>query len=522
MSPAHPTTQPDTPAAAETATDTAATSAADPGRPAMTSVVSGAGWLGLGAGTVKAAQTVVLLILAILLEPSAIGVIAVGSLVLNVTTALTDLGSSTALVHWRGERREVERAARTALSVALGGSLLLTALVWVLAPGLSTLLQTGDAGTGVIRGLMLCLPFTAVAGVSKELLRRDLAFRRRVVPDIAGALVGAVVSVSLAAGGAGVASLVVGQLVQAVLVMVLCWRMRPVVRLGWSRTDLGDLLSYGGHLAGANIAMLLMLNVDYLIVAHQLGASAVGVYSMAFRLAYMPYLLVGMVIAGAAFAHLCRLTGPALGSAVVDTAVVLLRIVTPLYLGIWLLAPQLELLGHQWAPGVPALRWLAGYGLLLSALHVCEVALNAAGRTRDSLLLNGLHLVLLTVLLTLWVRQGVTYAAVAQVVAAAVVLLVAAVAMSYRIAGVAWADLVRRVVPSALGALVMAVVAIGAHVVWPGSRVSAIGLVVVGSASLAAYLVVLLALDRPASAAVAALAGGRRLPGVRLARKERG
>ncbi len=481
------------PASRPVPADGSARDASDPDD-VMGETARGAGWLGLGAGVVKASQTLVLLILAALLEPSALGILAIGALVLNVTSAVTDLGSSTALVYWRGD---AERAARSALSVALGTSLVLTAGAWVVAPGLSTLLNTGAVGTDVIRGLMLCLPFLAVAGISQELLRRELAFRRRVLPDIASALAGATVSVVLAATGHGVMSLVAGQLVQAALVMVLCWAVRPPVVPGWSRTDVAGLVAYGGHLAAANIVGLLMLNVDYVIVAHQLGAEPLGVYSMAFRLAYMPFLVVGMVVAGAAFAVLCRLEGPAVGRALGQVGVALALVAVPLHLGMLLLAPQLTLLGDQWAPGVPALRWLALYGLVLTALHLLITVLNAVSRTRDGFLLTLLHLVVLTTMLLLWSREGVEVVALVQLLAVASVTGVAALVVRRRVRGVRSADVGRALPPLLLGALFMTVVGVGGHALLPWSVVSVPGLLLVGVLMVAAYVLPLwIARDR--------------------------
>lgn len=457
------------------------------------SAVSGAGWLGAGAVVVKTSQTFVLLLLAALLAPEAIGVIAIGALVLNVTAAFTDLGTSVALVHWRGD---AERAARSALTLALALAVSMTALLWVAAPFLAELLNTGDLGVDVIRGMILCLPFAAVATVSQELLRRALEFRRRVIPDIVGSLSGAAATVVLALLGHGAMSLVYGQLLQAVLTMLGYWRMRPPVRPGWIRADITALLSYGGHLAGGSILTLLILNVDYLVVAHRLGATEVGVYSMAFRLAYMPYLLLGMVIGGAAFAHLCRLRGPDVGRSATEAAVVLHALVVPLYLGILLLAPQLELLGHQWAPGVPALRWLAGYGLVLSSLELVMVALRAVGHTRDTLLLTALHLVVLVILLLAVVDRGIVAVAAAQLAGGVVTLLAGVVLVSRRVEGIAWGRLVRRLGPVGAGAAAMVAVVLVLETFLPWGSVSAPDLVVVGTAALVAYAVPVLVLDR--------------------------
>lgn len=447
-------------------------------------VVGGAGWLGLGAGTVKMAQTAVLLVLAAILAPSALGILAIGALILNASNAITSLGSSTALVYWRDD---AERAARSALTIALGLALVLTSSFWLLAPWLSNELDGGPLGSGVIRGLMLCLPFYSVSGVSGELLRRKLAFRRRVTPDIISSLVGASVSVVLAIEGHGVYSLVIGQFVQAVLAMLLFWMMRPPVFPGWNRVDASGLIAYGGNLAGGNILQLLMLNVDYIIIARVLGSTSLGEYSMAFRLAYMPYLLVAVVMTGAAFPHLCRLRGTALGEAMGRLNVALLTVMVPLCLGMVLLAPQLELLGHKWAPAVPALRWLAAYSLLLGMIQLARVQLNSVGRTRDTLIINLTHLILLMSLLLVWAQRGVAFVSIMHVVAAIAVVMFALILLRRNIRGFDWKSMMAGLVPVAGGAALMVVVVLSAQELMPWTRVSVSGLLIVGTLAVAAY-----------------------------------
>ena len=117
--------------------------------------------------------------------------------------------------------------------------------------------------------------------------------------------------------GHGVMALVVGQIVQASLTMVLAWVVHPPVLPGWNLEDARGLLSYGGPYAGANLLELVQLNIDYLIVSRVLGGEALGQYSLAFRLAFMPYLMVVVVMSGAAFPYLCRQRGADLGRAAV-------------------------------------------------------------------------------------------------------------------------------------------------------------------------------------------------------------
>ena len=454
--------------------------------------VSGAAWLALGAVASKSAQTLVLLVFAAVLEPDAFGVISLGAVVLNVTTVVADLGTSTALVHFRGD---AERAARTAVTLALGTAVVLVVVVWIAAPALAGLLNVGDLGRDVFRGLVLCVPLAAVAGVSAELLRRALDFRRRVLPDIVGNVVGAVATITALAAGQGALSLVYGQVTQALVVLMLLWWLRPVVRLGWSRADAASLVSYGIGLSGGGLLTLVMLNADYVLIAHRLGASDVGIYSMAFRIAYMPYLLIAMVIGGAVFAHLCRMRGARIWRAVVDAAVVLHALVVPAYVGVLVFAPQLELLGDQWAPAVPALRWLAAYGLVLSALELVLVSLKSVGRTSDVLGLSALHVGVLLVLLLLYVDRGVTAAAAAQFAAGLVTLVAAGFVLDRRVTGAEWVVLARRLVPVLAAAAVLAATALVVQWALPGPVVSLVRLVVAGGCALLAYVVALAVLD---------------------------
>lgn len=454
--------------------------------------VSGAAWLALGAVASKSAQTLVLLVFAAVLEPDAFGVISLGAVVLNVTTVVADLGTSTALVHFRGD---AERAARTAVTIALSTAVGLVVVVWLAAPALARLLNAGDLGTDVFRGLVICVPLAAVSGVSAELLRRALDFRRRVVPDIVGNVVGAVATITALAAGEGALSLVYGQVTQALVVLLLLWWLRPVVRLGWSRPDATSLISYGLSLSGGGLLTLVMLNADYVLIANRLGASDVGIYSMAFRIAYMPYLLIAMVIGGAVFAHLCRMRGARIWRAIVDAAVVLHALVVPAYVGVLVFAPQLELLGDQWAPAVPALRWLAAYGLVLSALELLLVSLKSVGRTSDVLGLTALHLGVLVVLLVLYVDRGVTAAAAAQFAAGLVTLVAAGFVLDRRVTGAEWISLARRLLPVLAAAAVLAGTALVVQWALPGPAVSAVRLVVAGGCAVLAYVVALVVLD---------------------------
>jgi O-antigen/teichoic acid export membrane protein len=447
----------------------------------------GAVWLGIGALSVKAAQTALLLVLAALLAPSALGMIAIATMITNVSQVLTDLGTSVALVYVRDDAR---RAARTSVSVALVMSSLVVAVVWLAAPWIAHTLHTSADAQWVIRGLVCVLPCYGVATASQELVRRDLAFVRRIVPDVAAALTGAAITIYLALQGHGIAGLVAGQIVQGVMTLALAWVVAGGVILpGFRLTDLRRLLSYGSHLTVADLLQLALLNIDYILVARVLGQTELGQYSLAFRLAYLPYLNVAVVISGAAFPYLCRLPRDAVAAALERLVAAAMTLLLPTCAAIALFADQIELLGAKWQPAVAAVRWLALYAALLSVSQFVHVAANSTGRPRITMQLQLLHFLALAAILLLLVRHGVVAVAVGQCLAATIKTGAALTLARRHIPGLSLRRLANDLGPAALGIAVMAVVATSLHRALPTTVVSATGLVFVGALSVAAYLV---------------------------------
>ncbi len=437
--------------------------AGDPAR----STARGARWLATNGIVVKAAHTVVLLTLAAVLTPSALGLVALGSLVANVAAILGTLGTASALVHLDGSTARAERAARTALSLGLVTSSALAALIWVAAPHLAASLRADDGGAAVIRGLTVVLPCLAVAGVTTELLRRRLAFARRIVPDTVSAVVGAVVAILLVTQGVGVMALVAGQVTQAVLMMLLAWVVHRPVLPGWDRGDARALVAFGAPFSGAHLLEVVQLNLDYLLVARVLGALALGHYSLSYRIANMPYLMVAVVVTGAAFPFLCRTRGHERARAAEVSLAVTFSLMLPACVLLALLADDLLLLGPEWAPATPVLALLAAYALLLACLQVCLTVLNAAGRPAVAMGVRLTHLLVLALTLLLVVDRGITVVALAQVVVVAMVSVPALVLVRRAVPGTSGARLAGDVRPALVATVVMAGVVLALQAVGP-------------------------------------------------------
>jgi O-antigen/teichoic acid export membrane protein len=454
----------------------------------------------------KGAQTVVLLVRARALAPSKFGILAIAALTYNILSAINELGVSDALVY---RKDRIEEASRTALSMVLAGGLILMGAAWVLAPVIASFFHTSDA-TFVVRGFAVCLPLDAAAAVPIGLLTRSLSFSRRSVTDTLPSLISAAITIVVALSGYPLVGLVAGQIAGSTTNLVVAMWVGPACLPGWNSKLAREILRYGGFLSAADLVNLGLLNVDYIIVGHVLGPTALGYYSLAYRIAFMPYLSIAVVVNGAAFPYYCRLPSSAAIGRTAENVFGLINAVSiPWFAGLVLFASDITLLGQKWAPAIGALRFLAVYGLFLSIILGSLQVLKAVGRSDLVFLGRGLHLAILTVVLLCTVHGGITVVGLDQALVACVVALFVGVWLA-RNASMRLNGLVRSLALPALGALGMVAVVLALGCI-PGLHVASSlrSLLILGPLALAVFAAISLAvMGEPLRQAWGALRGG--------------
>ena len=221
------------------------------------------------------------LVLARLLVPAEFGLVAFALAVIHYLEYLTDLGLGAALIY----RSDAEdpKVSSTAFWIGIGGGIVLFGVSWFLAPLLGEI-GPDDRVVPLFRVLALYFLFTALGKAHEYLLRRGLEFRRLFWPQFLGGLAKGVVSIALAFEGAGAWSLIIGQLAGALCQSAAFWRCP---RGGPASPSLGAIWADAALRAGIVAVGLLgqgARNFDYLVVGAKLGAVALGLYYLAFRL----------------------------------------------------------------------------------------------------------------------------------------------------------------------------------------------------------------------------------------------
>jgi PST family polysaccharide transporter len=381
--------------------------------------VRGSLWLFLVNLVGKGTQMGVTLVLAAFLTSKGLGLVALAVALVNIGQVVQSMGVYDVVSR---TDRDPRRVAGTLLVLSAGVGVVLALGLVLAADGIARALDAPDVAP-MVRLAALSLPFSAVAGVQMGLLHRDLDFRRRLLPDAGGAVLGAIVTVVLAVVGAGPYALVIGLLctavAQPVLGVVVGVRVRPV----WDAGAAAEALRWIAVVGPGALVAVLLINVDYLAIARVHGPEAVGVYSLAYRIAWVPYILVAVVLGGVVLPLCARMIrdGQELSEVVGRFTVAVLAVTGGLYAVTAALADRVVVFGARWSEAAAPLALLCLYGLGISLLHVWYQVLKAAGHARRYLALEATHLVLLVGGLLAFTRHGVVAVALVQLTAAWVV-----------------------------------------------------------------------------------------------------
>jgi O-antigen/teichoic acid export membrane protein len=464
--------------------------------------------------TSKGLLFVATLILARLLSPDDFGLVGMALLVILVLDVLRDFGVGSALIY---RQDDVEGSANVAflLSVLIGASLFVAN--WLIAPFAVAFFeiessQKAEELVSLLRVLGLSLLFASLGSTHDAMLQKGINYRLRMWPEVGRTMVKGLLSVGLALSGFGVWSLVIGQVVGEAAATVLLWIVspwRPRRRLPGKH--LRPMLGYGSQIMAVNGLGTLLVDVDYLVIGRILGETALGLYTLAFRIPELAVKNLAIAVSAVAFPVATRLQTDmeAMREAYLRMQQYMLLILAPLGFGMAAATPSLVilLLGEKWAGTIPAMTILSVYIVLAAVSHWPGVIYKAVGRPAVLTTVSAVKLVVLVPALiagALW--GGIEGVAWAQLLMAAVGIGIDLLFVS-RVAGVDPLHNLRVIAPSILAAAGMALLMRGIFAL-DDDAASLPTLIIASLAGAAAYAGLIWLLDREAVRGLLRLALG--------------
>jgi PST family polysaccharide transporter len=330
------------------------------------------------------------LLLARLLVPEDFGVAGYAITLIVLFGSLPELGLGPALIHHRDDPEVLD----TAFWLGLAAGCLAFALVWVLAP-LSASLFGDDRAVGVTRALALTFPLEGLRNVHATLLRKNLAFRRRFVPDTVQSFAKGVIAIGLALAGFGYWSLIWATVAAAAIGIPVYWMAsgwRPGLRVDAAAAK--RLLPFGAHVMVIDLLGAFVRNVDYLFVGRWLGAATLGIYTLAFRIPDLVVRDLCLTLSQVLLPVYARVREDpaAIRTTFLAAASYVTALTAPMALGLALVAQPLVLtaFGERWREVATVLPSICVYALLISLTYNLGDLYKALGRpdllTRLSLL----------------------------------------------------------------------------------------------------------------------------------------
>ncbi|HSA99607.1 MAG TPA: lipopolysaccharide biosynthesis protein [Anaerolineales bacterium] len=395
-------------------------------------------------------------ILARILAKNDFGLVAVAVVAINYLSVLKDLGLGAALIQRKGD---VQEAVNTVFTINIIIGLTLSTIAVLIAPFVAIYFKDPQI-TSVLRWMGISFVINALGSVHTNWLVRDLNYRRKLIPDLGGALAKGALSIGMAYLGYGVWSLVFGQIAGAVVSVILVWIILPWrPRLDLNRKIAGALMKFGASVTAIDIINEITDNIDYVIVGRIFGLVPLSIYTLAYRLPEM--LLIGnlWVMGGVVFPAFSNVQDRPneLRRGFLASVRFVELIAVPICLGLLIAADPIVrvVFGDQWLESIPVLRVLAVYAWVYSLGYHVGGFYKAIGRPDILLRLSILTLVIIIPSLLIGAQFGIIGVAVGHLIAILIRRIIS-LGIATRFVNVSILDIFGELKSSLLAALVMA------------------------------------------------------------------
>jgi len=431
------------------------------------SIVSGVIWSTLDSAVGQALTLAIYVIMARLLSPQILGLVATGALALDFCRAVL-IESIAIAVQARPHPKDEDYNASfwliAAFSLVAAGALFATSNAVERLSGLNDLAV-------VLKGFSIVVAVQGLSRTHEAWLTRNQLFRSLAMRSLFSITLGGAVGITLAGNGYGVIALV-GQLVTTSLVsLVSLWTLTPW-RPGFrfSRGDATELISYGRYVALTGITNFANANSDLIFVTWYTGAAGAGFYSLAKRLVNAVSTVIGNALNRVFFATVAGLQHDrkASSEALLDFVSYTSLLTAPIFAGIAALSPDLILtfFGEKWLASAPLLSIISVTGFLTTIGLYNHSVILAFGKPHWQTWLTLIYAASNIAIFIVAAPFGLVAIAVGYVVRALLLYPLSAGA-SLRILSIGVRRYAQALVPALAGSALMAATVVGASAMLP-------------------------------------------------------
>jgi len=330
----------------------------------------------------QGSRSIVAIILAHLLAPHDYGVAGMVMVFASFVFVFSDLALGAALVQ-RPSLTEADRSTVFWTGAAAG---LLFTLVGIAVSGLIANFYDEPEVGPLFAALSVSFFVTALATTHSALLNREMNFRALEIVVMVSTVVGAVIGVIVALKGYGPWALIAQQLASSVVWTLLLWKFSPWrPRFIYSRASIRDLGGFSGNVFAHRTLYYLHRNSAPLLIGKFVGAAALGAYTLAFNIIFVPFSRIAGPIQEVLFPAFSRIQNDKerMATLWIRALRLVATISIPALLGMVAVAPDFVevVLGPKWSAATPIIQILGWVGLLQSLQTLSTDILQALDQT---------------------------------------------------------------------------------------------------------------------------------------------
>ncbi|QIC86277.1 lipopolysaccharide biosynthesis protein [Serratia liquefaciens] len=355
------------------------------------SALSNAKWVSLSQMGKVLTQLMSMLVLARLIPPSEFGLMAMAYVVINFSLLIRDLGTSAAIIQHRDLKNSTINAI-FGLNITMG-TIIAIAIV-ILSPLISQLFKEPRL-VEVLLLLSISFPIASSGSTHLALLERNSKFMTTSLIELSAGLISLIVAIVLAYLGAGVYSLVISNLLTAIISTALLWiksNWRPEISKIFNKNELRLIFSFSSNLTIFNFINYLSRNSDSMLIGRYMSANILGSYSLAYRIMLFPLQNLTFIASRSLFPIMSRQQDneAEVKKLFLKSIDVITFLVFPLMVGLITLREPFFYIafGPEWALSATIILWLAPTGIIQSLTSSTGAVLMSKGRSGILLMLG--------------------------------------------------------------------------------------------------------------------------------------
>lgn len=344
-------------------------------------LIRGSAWLTIARAIVSALGLASTFILAWYLTPSDYGLVAIGTTLLTILSAFTELSLGAALIHHAAPKRSHYDTIFT-LNVLRG--LLLALIVAASAYPISWFFEDARL-VEIILALSVSMLLGGLGNPYIAFLQRQIIFSQEFAISVAQKMSGFIVAIGLAYYYQTYWALIFGALVSQATMVVVSYAVLPY-RPSFTLREVRELFGFSGWLSASQVVNTLNWNFDTLLVGKILNPTLLGFYTVGSNISSMATREVTQPFTGTVFTGFANIrdNSERLAAAYQRVQALVTAIALPVGVGTALLADPLVRLamGDKWLPIVFIIQVLAAVFAFQTLGTLVQPLAMSIGQTR--------------------------------------------------------------------------------------------------------------------------------------------